>query len=413
MADKEEKANNNNRAGVIAVLVIVLVVVTVVVLQMIQKAPTAGHGGPGGGPTQMPPAAVIVAPIAKESTQKRAIVTGTLRAVSQADVAAREAGAVEKVLINEGDEVKQGTTLAILDARRLNAQLTEATARLTAAESLLEQRAAELRRATTDLEMKQQLSATKAVSKSSVLDAGKVLAVSRSQLKAAQDGIREAQSRVELLGVQLGDLNVKAPFSGVVISRHVEPGEWVSAGTMVASLVTVDPIEAWLRVPARFLAGTAGALKGFKVRQSSTGQLFVPSKVTRIPEVDGRSQLFMLVATIPNPERQLTLGESVTGIVPLGQAADYLRIPMNAIVQSPRGTMIYVVQTPEGDGAMPTGRPVSVAIAFEREGSAFVAAEGAGFTAEDQVIVEGNQRLMPGQSLMIKSSEEQGGPPAQ
>lgn len=399
----------------ITVLVILLVVVTVVVLQMIQKAPMAGSGGPGapaGGPPQMPPAAVIVGPVTKETTQEKAIATGTLRAVSKTDVAAQEAGAVEKVLVDEGDEVTPGAPLAILDARRLTAQLAEAKARLTAAESLFEQRLAEVKRTDSDLQMKQQLGESRAVSKSAVLDARKDHAVSVSQLKVAQNGITEAKSRAELLGVQFGDLTVKAPFGGVVISRNVEPGEWVAAGATVASLVTIDPVEAWLRVPARYLAGTTGDLDGFKVRQSSTGQLFDPAKVTRIPEVDGRSQLFMVVATVPNPDRKLTPGESVTGIVPLGKPADYLRIPVNAVVQSPQGTMIYTVQAAAAADAMPTGRPVPVAIAFERDGNVFVAAAGAGFTADDRVIVEGNQRLRPGQPLMIKPPAEAGGPPA-
>jgi RND family efflux transporter MFP subunit len=415
MADNEEstQSKGGNRAAVIIVMVILLLVVTVAVIQTIQKAKTAGGpGAPGGGPPQMPPAAVIVGSIVKEITQDRAIATGTLRAVSKADVAAQEAGAVAQVLVDEGQEVVAGDTLAILDSRRTKAQVTEANAGLASAQSLVAQRDAELRRAATDLDMKAQLSRTKAVSKSAVLDAQKTHTVAQSQLKAAQDGITEAKSRVDLLAIQLDDLTVKAPFSGVVVSRDVEPGEWVAAGAMVASIVTVDPIEAWLRVPARFLAGTAGGSKGLLVRQSSTGNTFSPTSVTRIPDVDGRSQLFTVVATLPNPERNLTPGESATGVVPIGVATDYLRIPVNAVVQSPQGTMLYVVQPSEDAEALPTGRAVPINIAFERDGAAFIAAEGAGFTESDQVIVEGNQRLQPGQSLMIKPPADAGGPPA-
>ena len=74
--------------------------------------------------------------------------------------------------------------------------------------------------------------------------------------------------------------------------------------------------------------------------------------------------------------------------------------------------MIYVVQKPVTDSALPTGRPVSARIAFARNGSAFISADNAGFSADDRVVVEGNQRLLPGQSLMIKTPDQQGGPPA-
>lgn len=400
MAETEEQGRDN-RAAVITVLVILLLVVTVVVLQMIERAPTAGGPGGGmpGGDGRMPPAAVIVATITKEKTQEKAIVTGTLRAVSKTDVAAREPGAVESVLVDEGASVKKGDPLAQLDTRRIKLQLAEASAALASAKSLSDQRQAELGRAETDYAMKKGLVVKKGVSESDLLDAEKTLKAAKSQREAAEAGIREAESRLELLQVKLDDLTVRAPLTGVIVDRRVEPGEWVGDGAVVASMVTVDPVEAWLRVPARFLGGAGELPDGFQVRRSSTGKAFSPSKVTRIPEVDGRSQLFTVVATIPNSSGQLIPGESVTGVVPIGAAQDHWRVPVDAVTYSPQGTMIYVV---EPGGEMPTGRAVPVVIAFERDGFAFVAATTEGIKESDQVVVEGNQRLMPGQSLMIK-----------
>ena len=413
--DKEQQAESDrgNRAGVVAVMAIVLVVLTVIVILMVQQAPMVGSRGPEvpGGPSQMPPAAVIVASVQAENTQKQAIVTGSLRASSKMAVAAQEAGAVVKMLIDEGDEIQPGATLAILDARRIKAQLDEANARLTMASNLLEQRQAEHVRAEVDLRMKVGLTASKAVSQSDLLDAKKNLKVAALQVKSAADGISEAQSRVELLDVQLSDLTVKAPLPGVVVSRNVEPGEWVAAGSSVATIVTMDPMEAWLRVPARHLDTAGKELEGFKVRQSATGQTFTPAKVILVPEVNDRSQLFTLVATVPNPDRKLSPGESVTGIVPIGKPAEHLRVPLNAVVYSAHGTVIYVVQKPLIDDALPTARPVSARVAFARNGSAFIVADNAGFSADDRVVVEGNQRLLPGQSLMIKTSDHQGGLP--
>jgi len=120
--------------------------------------------------------------------------------------------------------------------------------------------------------------------------------------------------------------------------------------------------------------------------------------------VDGRSQLFTLVATLANEGRRLAPGESVTGIVPVGEKRLFWKLPVNAVVQSPRGTLVQVVQPPEGEG-MPTGRPVPVRVAFERGGAAFVPVEGSGLQSGDQIVVEGNERLMPGQPLLIQKAE--------
>lgn len=395
--------NRGRRVIVIGALAILLVVVTVIVLQTIERAPAAGAGGPGGGggPPGMPPAAVLVQAVKSEVTQAEERVTGTLKAVAQARVAAREPGAVSEVLIREGDTVVAGAPLARLDARRTTALLAEAEARLVAARNLLEQRQAELRRAETDATMKRGLRERQAVSQSDLLDAEKLLAVATAQRDAAIVGIKEMESRIDLLKVQLTDLTVTAPFAGTVVERRVEAGEWLGAGAVVASLVTLDPIEAWLRVPARHLAGTELEAATFRVRQSATGREFTPAKVEKIPQVEPLSQLFVVVATVPNPRRELTPGESVTGVVPVGKRQPYWRIPVNAVVQTPTGRFAYVVRQPEGEGP-PIARRVAVDVAFERDGAAYVAATADGFKEGDLVVVEGNERLLPGQPLLVK-----------
>jgi RND family efflux transporter MFP subunit len=351
------------------------------------------------------PAAVYVAALELEQTREEAVVTGTLKARSQAAVAAREAGAVLEVLVDEGDPVKAGTVLARLDARRLEARQAEAEATLASAESLVKQREAEFERARQDVVMKRSLREREAVSESDLLDAQKAESVALAQLQGARDGVTEARSRLGLLQVQMTDLSVAAPFDGVILSRRVEPGEWVAAGAVVASIASLDPIEAWLRMPARYLDGSETELDGFRVRRSSTGELFKPDKVTRIPDVDGRSQLFTLVATLPNEGLRLAPGESVTGIVPVGAKRAYWKLPVNAVVQSARGTLVQVVQAPEGEG-LPTGRPAPVRVAFERAGAAYVAVEGSGLKEGDRIVVEGNERLMPSQPLLIQTATD-------
>ena len=414
MDTPHQSPNSGSRTKVLTVLVVVLVVVTIVVIQMIQNAPQAGAedgGTPGGGPPQMPPASVYAVSAEVELTREQIVVTGILQSISKSDVAAQEAGAIQKILVEEGDHVTKGTPLALLDPRRTKALVEEGKARLTSSENLLKQRQAELTRSETDLDMKQKLSASKAVSKSAVLDAEKAVTVASAQLKVANDGITEAKSRLEFLEIQEEDLTVKAPFEGVVVARHVESGEWVGAGETVLTLVAVDPIEAWLRIPAKYLGRAAADPSEFKVRQSSTGKLFPPEKITYIPEVDSRSQLFTAIASISNSNQNLTPGESVTGIVPIGERTEYFRLPVDAIVHQPHGTLIQVVQPPKGEQPMPTGKAVPVNIAFEREGHVFIEVANAGFNKGDQVIVEGNQRLMPGQSVIVKPNTPTGTAP--
>ena len=190
---------------------------------------------------QMPPAAVIVTTVELEKTRERIKATGFLKALSRSDVATQETGAVLEMPVDEGDEVQKGDTLAILDARRIKAQIVEGKARLTTARNLLLQRKAEVSRAQSDYEMKAKLRPSNAVSQSTLLDSEKALAVAKSQADSALEGIAEGESRLELLNIRLNDLKVTAPFKGIVVSKSVEPGEWVSAGQTVASILATDP----------------------------------------------------------------------------------------------------------------------------------------------------------------------------
>ena len=171
---------------------------------------------------------------------------------------------------------------------------------------------------------------------------------------------------------------------------------------MVATLVTVDPIEAWLRVPARHLDDLRGNSEGFRVRRSATGELLEPASVKLVPDVDPNSQLFTVVATLPNGDGRLAPGESVTGIVPVGERGAHWLFPTDALIRSAAGDFVYVVQPPSKEGEMPTGARTMVNIAFERGGGVYVADADA-FAEGAQIIVEGNERLMPGQGLMIQS----------
>jgi len=410
MADSETNPSaSSGGAGarnlVILALAVLGVVAAYVAIKVMREAPVAGGAPGGGGSMEMPPAAVYVESVDRETTQAEAVVTGELRAVSQADIAAREPGAVVAVLVDEGSEVKKGEVIAKLDDRRIHAQLDEARAALQSTKSLTKQRAAELQRAEKDFEMKRGLLKRKAVSESDVLDAERTLAGAEAQADVARDGIAEAESRIRYLEAQLADLTIKASLDGVIVSRRIEPGEWAAAGAVVASLVTVDPIEAWLRVPSRHLDDLRGNGDGFRVRRSATGELIKPISVKLVPDVDPNSQLFTVVATLPNAEGRLAPGESVTGIVPVGRRQPHWLFPTDALIRSAAGDFVYVVQTPAKEGGMPSGGRAMLDIAFERGGKVYVADPQA-FTAGAQVVVEGNERLMPGQGLMIQARED-------
>ena len=331
--------------------------------------------------------------IQKTSSSRR----NNSRAKSRAKIAAREAGAILTINSDEGDLVGINSIIATLDTRRLDAQISEAKAQITVAEALVHQKESRAKRSAIDLAMKEKLFASKALSESEVLDARSAKNVDISVFTSAKDSLKAAQSRLELLNVRLNDLQILAPFTGRVVERHVEPGEWVEPGSAVVTLVSSGEIEAWLQVPERFAATAQG--KQIPVTLTATGQTITSTSLTVVPEANISTRTLQMVANLPNPDNTLVPGLSVTAALPLSQKTERLAIPVNAIVQGYAGSGVFVGTLVEGS-PLPIATRLPVEVLFQEKEIVYIKAED--LKAGDQVVVEGNERLFPSQPLLIR-----------
>ena len=357
------------------------------------KAEEDPSGSDPGGP---PPANVILATVeSKTSTQTHQVV-GTLRAKSRAKIAAREAGATLTINFDEGDLVEINSVIATLDTRRLDAQIAEATAEITVAEALVHQKKSRVKRSAIDLAMKETAFAGNALSEAEVLDARSANNVDNSIYASAQDSLKAAKSRLELLNVRLDDLKILAPFTGRVVERHIEPGEWAEPGSAIVTLVSSGEIEAWLQVPERFAATARG--KQIPVTLTATGQTVTSTSLTIVPEAETSTRTLQMVALLPNPGDTLVPGLSVSAALPVSENTERLAVPVNAIVQGYAGPSIFISSTQEGS-PLPVAKRLPIEILFQENETVYLKAEG--LKAGDQVVVEGNERLFPFQTLLI------------
>lgn len=358
-------------------------------------------GAEGGGPGGPPPATVIMASVESRMSSQIHTIVGTLRAKSRSEVAAREAGSILTMHVDEGDLVKKDDIVATLDGRRLQAQIAEARADETVAAAFVHQKKSRVKRSAIDLAMKEELFEQKAVSESEVLDARSANNVDQSVYESAEDSLKAAKSRVELLTVRLDDLKVRAPFDGRIVARHSELGEWVNAGSHVVTIVSSGDIEAWLQVPERFASSVRG--NEIPVTIKATGQTLTSTSLVIIPEAGTATRTLQVVATLANSDQTLIPGLSVTAGIPVTTREERLAVPVNAVVQGYAGPGIYVPLKKEG-APLPLARRLPVEILFQDKEWVFLTAEG--LKAGDQVVVEGNERLFPFQPLIIVTREE-------
>jgi RND family efflux transporter MFP subunit len=364
----------------------------------LSSAQTEGEqkGGGSGGP---PPATVIMAPVESRISAQRQTIIGTLQARSRSEVAALEAGALLEISVEEGDAVKKGEVLGVLDGRRLKAQISEARAEVTVAEAFLHQKTSRVERSTIDLEMKEKLHADGAVSEAELLDARSANNVDRSVAEAAGDSLEAAKSRLELLTVRLTDLEIRAPFDGQTVKRHAELGEWVAAGSPVVTLVSSGEIEAWLKVPERFARSVRGS--EIPVTIKATGETVTSTSLRIVPEAETATRTLEVIALLPNPDGTLLPGLSVTAKLPVMASEERLVVPVNAVVQGYSGPGIFVPL--DQGGPLPVARRLPIEVIFQD--NEFVYFKSEEVKVGDQVVVEGNERLFPFQPLMIATRE--------
>lgn len=163
------------------------------------------------------------------------------------DVAAETTGRLERVEVRVGDRVEAGDVLARVDTRLLSQDLAMAEASLNALEAEVERRRVELDNAQSRHERRSALPET--FSREELSASRLEVETARSALKAAEARLREQQARIEQLREALASSTVRAPFTGTVALRYLDPGAAISPGTPVLRLITPGDLLVRFAVP--------------------------------------------------------------------------------------------------------------------------------------------------------------------
>lgn len=182
----------------------------------------------------------VVPPVAKEivleAPRREAIIetitaTGTLEPVEEADIAPQIVGRVVEVLVEDGDRVKKGDVLLLLDETEARARLDSAKARIDRLGAAIHQAKANLEKAQRDVERTERLAARNASTPTEMLDMRSALDVSRASLQMASGELAESEAMRQMSEQELSYTRIVAPIDGVVSGCDVEVGEVVIAGT--------------------------------------------------------------------------------------------------------------------------------------------------------------------------------------
>ena len=177
--------------------------------------------------------------------------TGYVVARRQATVSSKTTGKVLEVLIEEGMTVEQGELLAVLDDSIPKARLRLAESQLDASRAALDEIRVNIRQAELDLERTRNLANRQLASQAELDRNGLSLEGLRARLSRTERDIVVAERSLAVQRQQLKDMEIRAPFAGVVIAKAAQPGEMispVSAGggftrTGICTIVDMDSLE--------------------------------------------------------------------------------------------------------------------------------------------------------------------------
>lgn len=319
-------------------------------------------------PTAVTP--VIVAPVRQAEFAERLEAIGTAQANESMTITAQVTETVRRVNFEDGMLVDQGDVLVELTDAEENAELREAQIALGEAEKQL-RRVANLvqRDLTTQAELDEQ--------------------------RAERDRL---QAQVEVIEARLADRLIRAPFSGVLGFRKVSPGALITPGSAITTLDDTRVIKLDFPIPEAFLA-TLEMGQEVIARSVTYPDRTFRGRVTSIDSrVDPVTRAVTVRAIIPNPDRLLKPGKLLT-VELIKDRRQSLMIPEEALVPLRDQQFVFVVNDDD------TVDRVEVDIGRRRPGSVEVLS---GLSEQQQVVIEGTNRIGPGSPVTIQKVREQG-----
>lgn len=254
--------------------------------------------------------------------------SGSLRAVNQAAVKARVSGEVHEVLVREGEAVRAGQILVRMDTNEYQARVEQAKGALLAARGQLEI-------ATNARDNNKALLAKGFISKNAYDNAA-------SQYDIALANVNSARGALDVAQKALADTVIRAPISGLISSRTVQPGEKVSPDNRLLDVVDLHQMEMEASVPtADILNVTAGQDVQVKVEGLTEP---IAGKVVRInPATQSGSRSIMVYVQIDNPQGVLRVGMFGEAQLTLSKKSGVLTVPQAAIQGDDSHAFVYAI----------------------------------------------------------------------
>jgi len=381
-----------------------------------------GGKGKGGGRRSFDgggPAPVVVAKVSQRDVPIEVTVVGNVEAYATITIIPQVGGQLTEVAFSEGDLVKKGQKLFVIDPRPLEAALQQNIANLARDKALLGQAEANLARdvasekyARIEVERYGKLFDEGIVSKEqgdqyrtnadtlaqSVLADKAAIESSKAQMASDDAMISNAK-------VQLSYTTIYSPIDGKTGNLTVKLGNVVSANqTALDTITQIEPIYVTFAVPEANLSDIKRYMAQGSLQVVAKNQAGDATEVGALTFVDNNVDMttgtIKLKGTFPNTDHKLWPGQYVNVVLRLTVRPNALVVPNQAVQSGQDGTFIYIVNDDKTVSArnVVTGPRVDQDLVIEK-----------GVEEGETVVTEGQLRLAPGSRVQIRTSGDDGG----
>jgi RND family efflux transporter MFP subunit len=340
-----------------------------------------------------PPKAVRLATVAASRMSAETLrYSASILPYTQVDLMFRSSGYVTNVSqvrgadgrardIGTGDYVEQGVTLAHIRREDLQNQVAQAQAQL-------DQATAQHSKADQDLQRAKALYSTRSLTKPDFDLSEEAF----SATQAAMDNAKGALLQAQLL---LGDADLKAPFSGYILSRNIDLGSLVSPASSAFTIADIGRVKATFGAPDYVLRQIR--LGQELTIQTENDAATLKGRITSIsPSADTRNRIFAIEVTVNNRDHHLKPG--MIASVALGEVPhSSISVPLSAIVPFPSEPEHFAVMVAQDRGGTLIATLRKIQLGATQDNS--VAVEGV--QPGERVVSVGAQLLRDGDSIQV------------
>ena len=355
---------------------------------------------PDAGP---PPALVRVAVAERKAIQAQRPIVGRLVEVRRGTVSSEVTGKIIDIPVEEGTPVIGGeTVIAKVDDVWCRLAKERCRAQVALTQTELDYESGELRRC-------ERLRDKNAITESELESKQATVEQLQARLDEAKAALEEESER-EIRSV------IRAPFNGTVVAKHAELGEHVSPGSPIVEVVSRGQVDARLMVPES-IVNFIHVEDDLTIRVDPLGEELSGKVVSVTPYGPSASRTFPVRVRLDDQEERLKVGMSVTAMIHTGPQRQALVVSKDAVLVRPDGSTVWVAIASQNGQAIEV-QPVPVKITVRTPGEYAVEPETSKGRAllvpGTRVVIEGAERLMPGQQVRIVSQDgepaEAGGP---